>query len=101
MDISPCCNYLITGSYNKSAHVIDLHGGHNITMPAHFEVKRGRVLGNARKYGTNFKLLPSTESKNTTPDFKKKVQIGCWSPKDNIVAYAFRNCIFLAYDKKK
>jgi hypothetical protein len=55
-----------------------------------------------RKYGgTNKKLMPLESSPTTKsePDFKKKVQLGCWNPKDSIVAYAFRNCIFLAQSK--
>lgn len=69
---------MLTGSYNKSAHIIDLQGNHNVAMPAHFDVKRGRLLGTARKYGSNLKLLPNAEvggsSKHlSNPDFKKKV----------------------------
>ena len=32
MDISPCSNYLVTGGYNKSGHIIDVNGTNNVTI---------------------------------------------------------------------
>jgi hypothetical protein len=32
MDMSPDCNYLLTGAYNKSGHIIDINGEHNVTF---------------------------------------------------------------------
>jgi hypothetical protein len=54
--VSPCNKFVITGAYNKSAHLIDLQGEANITIPAIFDSKRGKVIGKVRKYGTNMKL---------------------------------------------
>lgn len=97
MDLSPCSNYILTGSYNKSGHVIDINGDNNVTVQALFDQKRGKISGKARKYAPNKKLSPFEGS--SQPDFKKKVFNGCWNPKDNTIALAFRNCIFLSYDK--
>ena len=51
MDMSPCNNFLLTGAYNKSAHIVDLSGTSNITLQANFDVKRGKLVGKVRKYG--------------------------------------------------
>ena len=61
-------------------------------------MKRGKTAGKARKYSHKKKLAPLDSNEI---DFKKKVMQGCWSPTENIAALAFRNCIFLYYDKKK
>ena len=51
MDMSPCNNYILTGGYNKSGHIMDLSGSNNITFQANFDVKRGKIVGKVRKYG--------------------------------------------------
>jgi hypothetical protein len=45
LDMSPCGNYFMTGAYNKSAHVVDVNSNYNLSLPAHFEVRRGRGFG--------------------------------------------------------
>ena len=97
MDISPCSNYLVTGSYNKSGHIIDVNGTNNVTIQANFDVKRGKLVGKSRSYGPT-KKLPPLEGMGTV-DFKKKILTGCWNPKENTIALAFRNCIFLYFEK--
>jgi hypothetical protein len=98
LDVSPCSNYLLTGSYNKSGHIVDINADNNVTVQAMFDANRGKALGKIRKYAINKKLSP-LESGARQPDFKKKIVSGCWNPKENTVALAFRNCIFLSYDK--
>lgn len=61
----------MTGSYNKSGHIVDISGNTNITIPLSFDAKRGKVIGKVRKYATNKKLAPLEGS--SAPDFKKKV----------------------------
>lgn len=95
LDISPDDNYLVTGAYNKSGHVIDIAGSSNVALATNFEMKRGKTAGVVKKYNNNKKLAPGEE----VIDFKKKVMNGSWSPKENTVALAFRNCIFLYSDK--
>lgn len=97
MDISPSSNYMITGGYNKCGHIIDINGGSNVTLQTSFDLKKNKVVSQPRKYNTN-KKLPALDGQGTI-DFKKKVQLGCWHPQDNTVALAFRNCIFLFYEK--
>jgi hypothetical protein len=50
LDVSPCNGYILTGSYNKSAHIMDLGLNHNTTLEAKFEMKRGKQAGKLRKY---------------------------------------------------
>jgi hypothetical protein len=76
---------------------LDLAASHNTALPANFDAKRGKQLAPARRYGPNRKLLPAEAT--DAVDFKKKIMSGCWSPKENTVALAFRNCIFLFSDK--
>ncbi len=56
MDVSPTHQYIVTGAYNKSAHILDVNGNTNVTIPISFETKREAVIGKARKYGANKKL---------------------------------------------
>lgn len=71
LDISPCNKYFLTGSYNKSGHIIDVNGCNNVSVPVNFDIKRGKVIGKARKYGPN-KKLTALEGTGST-DFKRKV----------------------------
>lgn len=32
MDVSPHSDYMVTGSYNKSGHIVDINGGSNVTV---------------------------------------------------------------------
>lgn len=98
MDISPCSNYILTGGYSKSGHIIDLNMTTNVTIQTNFDAKRGKIAGKARKYNSNKKLGPLDSSE---PDFKKKVMNGTWHPSETMAALAFRNCIFLYYHKNK
>lgn len=56
MDASPCGSYVLTGAYNKSAHIIDITGSHNFTLDAKFDMIRGKAGGKTRKYQTNKRL---------------------------------------------
>ena len=96
LDVSPCNGYVVTGAYNKSGHVIDITGSNNNTLEAKFEMVRGKPGGKVRKYGAN-KRLAALDGQGAI-DFKKKIMNGCWHPKENTVALAFRNCIFLYSD---
>jgi len=48
-----------------------VNGATNVTIPVSFDAKRGKVIGKARKYGTNKKLM-AMEGAGAT-DFKRKV----------------------------
>jgi hypothetical protein len=58
LDISPCNNFIVTGGYNKSGHVMDINGTYNVTLTANFDMKRGKTAGATKKYTTNKKLPP-------------------------------------------
>ena len=69
MDISPCNQYLATGSYNNSGHVIDINGSYNVSIPTNFNIQRGKQQGVTKKYNANKKMSLVEQS----IDFKKKV----------------------------
>jgi len=56
MDMSPDGNRLVTGNYNKNAHVIDIAGNYNVTLQTNFDQPRGKQNGKARKYNEKKKL---------------------------------------------
>lgn len=58
LDVSPDQQYVVTGGYNKSAHIIDVNGTNNVTVALSFDASRGKVLGKPRKYANNKKLAP-------------------------------------------
>lgn len=95
LDVSPCSKFMLTGAYNKSGHVMDIEGSYNVSMPCEFDGRRNKMQGKLRKY-TSHKKVPPLDG---DIDMKKKVMSGCWNPKENIAALAFRNCIFLYYAK--
>ena len=51
---------MVTGSYNKSGHVIDISGTNNTALPTNFDMKRGKIMGTTKKYIANKKLLPDS-----------------------------------------
>ena len=55
-------------------------------------MKKGKPVGKVRKYGKSKKLEALTTE---SPDFKRKVLISRWHPKENTIALAYRNCMFL------
>lgn len=96
VNASHCGNYLITGSYNNNAHVIDIEGTNNSTVEAIFGNKRGKVSAKTRHY-TGKKLASLGEG---APDLKKKVLLNAWHPSENIIAAANHNCIFIFNQEK-
>lgn len=97
VNASPCGNYLLTGSYNSNAHIIDIEGTNNSTLEAVFGNKRGKPAAKTRQY--NGKKLPSLG--DGAPDLKKKALLNCWHPSENVIAVANHNCIFIFNQEKK
>lgn len=67
-------------------------------MSANFDQKKGRALGVVRPYGDKKGQLGAKGPPLTDPasiDFSKKIQHISWHPKENMVALANHNCIFM------
>lgn len=92
-DVSPDNKHFVSGNYNKQAHVIDIGGASNNTITTNLDQVPNKTCGKLRKYNDK-KKLPAFETAGKE-DYKKKVQHGAWSPTDNLLALAFRNCICL------
>jgi len=73
--------------------VIDIAGTANTTIGLSLEQAPNKSCGKMRKYNDK-KKLPAFEGAGKE-DYKKKIQHGAWSPSDNLLALAFRNCICL------
>jgi hypothetical protein len=58
LDVSPNNDYILTGGYSKSGHVIDIGFNSNNSIEAKFDLKRGKTAGKIRKYAPNKKLPP-------------------------------------------
>lgn len=95
---SPCSNYFFTGCYNGSYHVIDKEANSNTTMEASFNHKRAKPTGEIRYYGGK-RLQPLVGA--PALNVQKKVLCGAWHPKENLVAVANHNCIYLFNQEKK
>lgn len=96
VNASPCGNYVLTGSYNNNAHIMDIEATNNSTVEAVFGNKRGKIAAKTRQY--NGKKLHSLGG---TPDLKKKCLLNTWHPYENIIAAANHNCIFIFNQEKK
>ncbi len=59
MQVSPTGSYVLTGSYNGGAHVIDLLNQTNWSIDVKFMDKRGKNVGTCKSYKGK-KLLPSS-----------------------------------------
>ena len=85
---SPDSNFIISGTYSDSFHIVDKNGTGIITIPANFEQGKNCVVGN---------LYMDQEKKNALgkPDTSKKIISVAWNPSAPIVAVTNYNCIFI------
>ena len=51
---------MVTGGYNKSGNIMDINGTFNQTLPANFDMKRGKNVASPKKY-INKRLPQSSE----------------------------------------
>lgn len=50
LDVSPDGKHMVTGGYNKSAHVIDMNATSNTVVQCKFNEKRGSNAGKLKVY---------------------------------------------------
>lgn len=62
MSVSPCSNFILTGGYNKTGHILDIAGSYNESITANFDMKRGKTAGTTKKYNNNKKLAAADGS---------------------------------------
>ena len=101
---SPDGKHIATGGYNRAGHVLDINATTNQTIVCQFKQERDAVSGKLRVYN-KLKRFISTTPENAKIEFKKRVQLGCWSPYsrttpgDQTLALVFRNCIYLYHSQ--
>lgn len=109
MQVSPNGAYVLTGSYNGNAHVIDLLNQTNWSIDVKFMDKRGKNVGSCKSYKGK-KLLPSSGQSAQiisqkaaqgsssedldscssmgciSSDLSTKIPLCAWHPKENTFA---------------
>lgn len=81
--------FMLTGSYSDSFHVVDRQGSSAVTLTASFDNPKGSYIGT---YHTDMAKKPPTLP---TFDFSRKVQQAIWHPTLNALAVANHNCLFV------
>ena len=106
LDVSPDGKHLATGGYNRSGHVMDINTTTNTAIPCVFRAERDSIAGKLKVYGKNKKLM-TPQPPEAKVEYKKRVQLGCWSPfskstgQSQTLALVFRNCIYLYHSQPK
>ena len=119
MQVSSNGQFIVTGSYNGNAHVIDLQNQTNCCIDVKFMDKRGKNVGSNRLYrgrrllpgdsgsGRSFTTGPvqgsSGDSKSSessasplgAADMNSKIPLCTWHPGENTFAVAKLNSLFL------
>ena len=85
---SPDSNFIISGTYSDSFHVVDKNGVSISTVPANFEYQKNSPLGN---------IYTDQEKKNALASLhsQRKIISVAWHPTLNVAAVANHNCIFI------
>lgn len=81
--------FMLTGSYSDSFHIVDRQGSSAVTLSASFDNPKGSFIGS---YHNEVDKKPPTLP---TFDFSRKVQQAIWHPTSNTVAVANHNCLFV------
>jgi|LakMenEpi03Aug12_release.lakeMendotaPanAssembly.Ray.scaffolds.fasta_scaffold351447_1 hypothetical protein len=78
---------MVTGGYNKSAHVIDINATSNTSIQCNYNEKHGSKAGKLKVYSqqkeTTLKsglVVKKLTSQTNQLDCRKQVTLGCWAP---------------------
>jgi len=112
--LSPDGKHLVTGGYNKTAHVVDTNATMNTGIECNFMTGSGVKAGQTKNYNKNKRIIGvgnySELLKNDLPsafknsankiDSSKQVTLGSWAPQNassdnHTLALGYRNCIFI------
>lgn len=99
-----CCfdgtdRYILTGSYNNFFKVCDRYSKRDVVLEASKEVAKNNILKPR-------KVCPSNKKKKDeisvdSLDFTKKILYSAWHPKENVIAIAATNNLFLFQEKQQ
>lgn len=96
----PCpsfCSNVLTGSYNNNFYIYDRNGKNDVTLQADKSAFKAKRVGSARN-----KMAPRVNNKNgkndinvESIDFTKKILHASWHPRENSIAVAATNNLFI------
>jgi len=103
MNVSPDGRHLVTGGYNKSAHVIDIAATTNTVVQCNYNPTKNSQAGKLKTYNKQ-KRVVGFEGETLKMDSSKQVTLGAWapiqtpsknSPFSHTMAVSYRNCIYM------
>ena len=89
---------IMTGSYNNFFRMFDRNTRRDITLEASRESSKPRATLKSRKVSTGGKRKKDEISVDSL-DFNKKILHTAWHPKDNVIAVAATNNLYIFQDK--
>jgi hypothetical protein len=108
--LSPDGKHIVTGGYNKTAHIVDTNATMNTSLECNFVSESGLQAGQTKLYNKNKRILGLTthnedigsnlkKSANKI-DSTKQVALGAWSPQiastgNHTLALGYRNCVYI------
>lgn len=100
LQVSPSSSMVLTGSYNSSAHIIDLQTRTNTTIEVKFMDKRGKHVGRTLPYKGKRVNGSTINEDNNQVNTHQKTTMGAWHPTENTIALAKHNSLFLYTEKR-
>jgi serine/threonine-protein phosphatase 2A regulatory subunit B len=83
----------MTGSYDNDFHIWDIEGKTDITLQADKSAFRGRRSGSSKSRLS--RKPPRNDFGNDYIDFNKKILHASWHPRENTIAVAATNNLFI------
>lgn len=96
--LPPLCSIVMTGSYNNFFRMFDRNTKRDITLEASRENNKPRTVLKPRKVCASGKRKKDEISVDSL-DFNKKILHTAWHPKENIIAVATTNNLYIFQDK--
>lgn len=88
---------VLTGSYNNNFYIYDRNGKNDVTLQADKSAFKAKRVGSARN-----KMMPRVNNKTgkndinvESIDFTKKILHASWHPRENSIAVAATNNLFI------
>ena len=99
--LTSCFRVILTGSYNNYFRLLDRDCGRDVTFEASRDLlKAPQHALKSRRVGTASKRRKDELSIDVL-DFSRKILHSAWHPRDNIIAVAATNSLYLFQSKDK
>ncbi|OBZ85400.1 Protein phosphatase PP2A regulatory subunit B [Choanephora cucurbitarum] len=85
-------SHVMTGSYNNTFHLYDREGNTDITLQADKSAFRSKRLGGSKN---KMSMTRNSALNADNMDFNKKILHSSWHPKENTIAIAATNNLFI------